>query len=169
MAFKSTSGIVAVSFSVSEPAADTFAQEEINLSLDVLNSEIFVVLGIDLDPTAPSNVAATNTQTQMSLTSTTQTAVQLISNTNCLAEERLNIRQDAGGAVGPVLYRASNGSTPIANIDYIGIIATDNFFVQIKGSNNLVAQTGTGRVWGYRARADASTYAALVQSEVLSA
>jgi len=37
------------------------------------------------------------------------------------------------------------------------------------GTNNLAAKDVSGRVWGYRARADASTYAALVQSEVLSA
>ena len=54
------------------------------------------------------------------------------------------------------------------DVDYIALIATNNFFVQVEGSNNAVAKTLSGRVWGYRARADASTYAALVQSEVLS-
>lgn len=169
MGFKKTSDTIAVSFSLVESAANTFTQSQVALQLDVLNNEIFVVLGIDLDPTAPTNIATTNTQTQMSLTTTTQTAVQLLSNTNCLAEERINIRQDAAGAVSPVLYRASNGSTPFGDADYIGIIATNDFFIQLVGSNNLAAQSGTGRVWGYRARADASTYAALVQSEVLSA
>jgi len=169
MGFKKTSDTIAISFGLTESAANTFTQSQVSLQLDILNNEIFVVLGIDLDPTAPGNVAAVNTQTQMSLSTTSQTAVQLLSNTNCLAEERINIRQDAAGLVSPVLYRASNGSTPFGDADYIGLIATNDFFLQIAGSNNLVAQTGTGRVWGYRARADASTYAALVQSEVLSA
>jgi hypothetical protein len=168
MGFKKTSEELAISFSVAEDVVDTFAQEEIALQLDILNNEVFVVLAIDLDPTCPSNIAGINTQTQMSLTTTTQTAVQLLSNTNCLAEERINIRQDAGSVTG-VLYRASNGSTPVASLDYLGIIATNNFFIQLKGSNNAAVQTGTGRLWGYRARADAQTYAALVQSEVLSA
>lgn len=168
MGFKKTSDTIAISFGISESAPNTFTETEVALQLDVLNNEIFVVLGIDLDPTCPSNIAGTNTQTQMSLCTTSQTAVRLLNNTNCLAEERLNIRQDAGSAVSPVLFRASNGSTPFATADYIGIIATNDFFVQIQGSNNLAEQTGTGRVWGYRAKADAGTYAALVQSEVLS-
>ena len=168
MGFKKTSEELAISFSVAEDVVDTFNQEEVALQLDILNNEVFVVLAVDLDPTCPSNIAGTNTQTQMSLTSTSQTSVQLLSNSNCLAEERLNIRQDPGSVTG-VLFRASNGSTPVATLDYMGIIATNNFFVQIKGSNNNGTQSGTGRVWGYRARADASTYAALVQSEVLSA
>ena len=168
MGFKKTSGIVAVSFSVAEAVAGTMVEEEVALQLDILNNEVFVVLAVDLDPTAPSNIAGLNTQTQMSLCSTTQSAPQLLSNSNCLAEERINIRQDAASVTG-VLYRASNGSTPLATLDYMGIIATNNFFVQIQGSNNASVQTGTGRLWGYRAKADSSTYAALVQSEVLSA
>lgn len=168
MGFKKTSESLAISFSVEEAVASTFAQEEIALQLDILNNEVFVVLAIDLDPQCPSNIAGQNTQTQMSLTTTSQTAVALLSNSNCLAEERLNIRQDAASVTG-VLFRASNGSTPTATLDYLGIIATNNFFVQIIGSGNAVTQAGTGRLWGYRARADASTYAALVQSEVLSA
>jgi len=169
MGFKKTSETVAVSFSVIEGAPNVFQQDEIALTLDILNNEVFVVLACDLDPTAPSAIIGTNTQTQMSLTSTSQTGPALLSNSNCLAEERLNIRTDAASVTEGILFRSSNGSTPPATLDYIGIIATNNFFVQIQGSNNLVAQSGSGRIWGYRARADASTYAALVQSEVLSA
>ena len=54
-------------------------------------------------------------------------------------------------------------------LDYIGIIATNNFFIQLLGVNNLVAKDCEVRMYGVRARADASIYAALVQSEVLSA
>jgi len=39
----------------------------------------------------------------------------------------------------------------------------------MKGLANVAAKSASGRLWGYRAKADASTYAALVQSEVLSA
>ena len=91
MGFKKTSEELAISFSVAEDVVDTFNQEEVALQLDILNNEVFVVLAVDLDPTCPSNIAGTNTQTQMSLTSTSQTSVQLLSNSNCLAEERLNI------------------------------------------------------------------------------
>ena len=53
-------------------------------------------------------------------------------------------------------------------LEYIVIIVINDFFVQIEGRNNAVAKNGFGRLWGYRARADAAIYVALVQSEVLS-
>ena len=62
--------------------------------------------------------------------------------------------------------------TPPANQDYLGIIATNDFFVNLDLSKDFTTGQTCDvkvRVYGYRARADASTYAALVQSEVLSA
>ena len=53
--------------------------------------------------------------------------------------------------------------------DYLGIIATSNCFLNITGVNNGNAKSARVRVYGYRAQASASVYAALVQSEVLSA
>jgi hypothetical protein len=53
-------------------------------------------------------------------------------------------------------------------MEYIGIIATNDFFLQIEGVGNATAKAVTAKVYGYRARADASVYAALVQSELLS-
>jgi hypothetical protein len=40
--------------------------------------------------------------------------------------------------------------------------------VQIQGANNGINHSMSGKMYGVRARADASVYAALVQSEVLS-
>ena len=59
--------------------------------------------------------------------------------------------------------------TPPATLDYIGIVATNDFFISIKGVQNTSAKFLSGKLYGYRAVADASIYAALVQSEVLSA
>jgi hypothetical protein len=58
---------------------------------------------------------------------------------------------------------------PPATLDYLGIIATNDFFIQIQGDANLSAKQIQGKLYGYRARATADIYAALVQSEVLSA
>jgi cytoskeletal protein RodZ len=168
MGLKKTSDAVAISFTITEAVVDTFVQEQINLTLDILNQEVFVVLAVDLDASIPSSIAGLNTQTQMSVTTTTQTAVQTLANTNCIAEERNQIAVDAAVPGTSVLMQQSNGSTPTALLPYVGIIATNNFFVQLKGNNNLTARTGSGRLWGYRAKADGSTYSALVASEVLS-
>jgi hypothetical protein len=56
-------------------------------------------------------------------------------------------------------------------MEYIGIIATNDFFINYAVDDGF--ETGQAldvsvRLFGYRATADSSTYAALVQSELLS-
>ena len=168
MGFKKTSDTIAISFGLAELAANTFLQEEIALQLDVLNNEIFVVVAADLDLTPPDGVAGTDTAVTSSICSTSQATVTNLSNSNCIATARDDIR--AGGFVDSGVGFARNAESSYqGDVDYIALISTNNFFVQLVGSNNLVPKNVTGRLWGYRARADASTYAALVQSEVLSA
>ena len=166
MGIKKTSETVAISFTVSESAPNTFAQQEIDLTLDVLNNEVFVVEAIDLDVTPPDAVAAVDTQSRGSLTSTSQTSAQSLANTNCLAAQILNIRA-AGFVDGGVAFSRTSADA-FSDVDYLGIIATNNFFIQVQGTANVGGKTLNGKLYGYRARADAATYAALVQSEVLS-
>jgi len=167
MALKKTSEIVAVSFEIEEDVANTFKQNQVNLSLDPLNREVFVVLAVDLDVATPSGVPGTTTQSRMSVTSTSQSGSVTLADSACLAKVQLKIVSGAPGD--SVAYTDFHPDSPTAaGLDYIGIIATDNFYVQIKGANNTGPIGGSGRMWGYRARADADIYAALVQSEVLS-
>ena len=168
MGFKKTSDTIAISFGVTELAPNTFIQDEVSLQLDVLNNEIFVVVGVDLDLANPDAIAGVDTATRASLTSTSSTGVSNLSNTNCIASARDAIRA-AGFVDGGVAFAQASETTPVGDVDYISLIATNNFFIQLSGVANLAAKTMIGRMWGYRARADASTYAALVQSEVLSA
>lgn len=167
MGFKKSSGIITISGNVTETAANTFTQEQISLPLDPLNNEVFVVLAIDLDTSVPSMVPATLTSVTGSLSLTSQTTTIGISNNRCLAEAQDTIAQGAGSVDGAAFSRRA-GATPTAMLDYIAIIATDDFFAQVVGNNNTTAKGMNFRVWGYRAKADAATYAALVQSELLS-
>lgn len=167
MGFKKTSDIVAISFGVNETAPNTFIEEEISLQLDVLNNEIAVVLAIDLDVTSPDAIAATDTTTNASLSTTSRPNVGTLSDSNVLAQAQDRIRA-AGFADGGVAFTRRADSSYVGNLDYIGLIATNNFFIQLEGGNNVDPKGLTGRIWLYRARADADTYAALVQSEVLS-
>ena len=89
--------------------------------------------------------------------------------TNTIAEAQLAIRGDAAQPANSVGFQRAAEESYQGMLDYVALIATNNFFVQIQGSGNAGAKSVAGRVYGYRARADASTYAALVQSEVLSA
>ena len=164
---KQTSAVVSIGFDANELAPNTFVQNQIDLNLSPLDREVFVVLAINLDPFSPDALAGTDTFVQSSLTTTSQTAVQSLANTNCLAVAASTIRA-AGFADGGVSFQTIAGETPPATLEYIGIIATNDFFIQVQGTNNTAAKGVSGKMYGYRATADASTYAALVQSEVLS-
>lgn len=168
MALKKSSDTIAVSFDITEGAANTFTQESINLTLDPLNNEVFVVLAVDLDVAPPSGVPGTTTQSTMSLTTTSKTAVPNLGDSQCLARVQRQIIA-AGFADYGAPFTHVSPDTPVGDLEYIGIIATNNVFLQLQGANNTGPLSGAGRMWGYRARADASTYGALVQSEVLSA
>tara|TARA_Y100001937_G_scaffold89866_1_gene121554 strand:+ start:578 stop:1084 length:507 start_codon:yes stop_codon:yes gene_type:complete len=168
MTLKKTSSEIQISAGVSETAANTFTQLEVDLSLSPLDNEVFVVTAIDLDLSAPDCVANTNTDVTGYVSSTTQTATVGIDNSNVLTSSRKDIRSDAALPVS-VGFDQQGLTAPEGESMFIGIIATNNFFIGLQGNNNLSAKRLNARVYGYRARADASTYAALVQSEVLSA
>lgn len=163
-----TSSVISIGFGVDETAPNTFTQSSVDLNLSPLDREVFVVLSINLDPFTPDAIAATDTAVECSLTSTSQTGVQNLSNSNCLAASGNTIKA-AGFVDGGVSFQSLGAETPPANLDYIGIVATNDFFIQVKGKGNANIRGMDGKLYGYRARADASIYASLVQSEVLSA
>jgi hypothetical protein len=165
---KQTSSVVAIGFNATETGANTFTQSTTDLNLSPLDREVFVVLAINLDPNTPDVNAGTTSRIASSLTTTSQTAVQEISESNCLANSNNTIRMGAGSVEG-VPFQTLGLETPPATLEFIGIIATNDFFVQVQGSGNTGAKQVNGKLYGYRAVADASIFAALVQSEVLSA
>jgi len=167
MAFKKTSSVVTISTLAQESAANTFTEQEIDLQLSALDNEIFVVLAVDLAPNPPDAVAGADTATSVSVSTTSRPTVGSVGDTNVLGAGQSLIRA-AGFVDSGVGFQQFSGETPTALLDYIGIIATNNFFIQIEGLGNAGAKNSGVRLWGYRARADAATYAALVQSEVLS-
>lgn len=168
---KSQSSTVAIGFSVTETAANTFTQGSVDLNLDPLSNEVFVVQAINLNVTPPDGILKTDTSSSAALTTTSQAAaggVPTLANSNCLARVDAQIRAadftDSG-----VGFTNQSLETPPSVLEYIGIIATNDFFIQVEGFQNTGIKACTGKLYGYRAKADASVYAALVQSEVLSA
>ena len=165
---KQTSSTVPIGFSLSESAANTFTQLQVDLNLSPLDREVFVVQAVNLDPESPDNVDKTNTFTNCSLTTTSQTAIATLGEANCLAVAQQRIQAVPGTGIA-VAFQQQSLETPPSTMDYIGIIATNDFFVQVLGGNNANPKGVSGKLYGYRAQATADIYAALVQSEVLSA
>ena len=168
MALKKTSGIVAISFSLVESAANTFTKEQVDLTLSPLDQEVFVVVAVDMDPSAPDTIAGARTQSLATLTKSDVTSYRNLGSSNTIATAKRETVTEAAGTAAAA-YQQNALDTPVAQAEYIDIIATNNFFVGLQGVNNNVPMSLNGRMWGYRARADGPTYAALVQSEQLSA
>ena len=163
---KQTSSVVSIGFGVSEAVAGTINQANVDLNLSPLDREVFVVLAINLDSSTPELVPGTTTQVRSGITSTSQTAMPQLSDANCLGRLSQSIRSAGGEAVS---FQSGALETPPATLDYIGIIATNDFFVQVQSTGQPTTAAMTGKMYGYRAQATADIFAALVQSEVLSA
>ena len=157
---KQTSSLIVISSRVDESAANTYTQGRIDLQLNPLDNEVFVVTAVDMDPAFPDSVAGARSALSFSMTTTSQGAFPTFDSSSVIAQ-KIQVLDDTIPATGVYMETGS--------FEYLAIISTNDFFLQVQGSNQLAAKSGACKVYGYRARADASTYAALVQSEVLSA
>lgn len=181
MALKRSSEIITISGRYGNNTTG-FTVQPVDLQLNPLDQEVFVVLGVQIDflgnlPIGISGAAmAFNGTDEVALTTTRPSSQPFLSDSTCIAYAQRNFTQfntaDPTGPDGIVMYeyheRGPN-DTPDTNMDYIAIIATDNFFVSgTDNPNNIGSLDVAFRMFGYRAKADAATYAALVQSEVLS-
>lgn len=162
---KSTSSLITIGFEVTESAANTFTQGQVDLQLNPLDNEVFVVQAVNLDPSNPDAAAAIHAESDKLGIAVREVVVNAASVLELVAAAAEAIRADA--VIG-VPFSKRSMETPPSQLEYIGIIATNDFFVQVLGTGNTNAKKVSGKLYGYRARADAAVYAALVQSEVLS-
>jgi len=164
---KSTSEQIVISGGFVETGVATFTEIEIDLTLNVLDREVFVVTAVDMNVFTPENIAALTTSVNGSLSTTTRATIGNISDSNVIAADQKVCRSSA---VASVAFSEQSPDSPTgAGLEYMAIIATNNFFAQCIGVNNVAPRGLNFRVWGFRARADANIYSALVQSELLSA
>tara|TARA_Y100001951_G_scaffold35314_1_gene27898 strand:+ start:360 stop:872 length:513 start_codon:yes stop_codon:yes gene_type:complete len=165
---KQTSSIITIGARVSESAVDTFTQSQVDLQLNPLDNEVFVVLGVNLDVGSP-DLGTADSATTMTMTATSQESLPTLAASSVLAKAEKAIRVNIANKMAVQFQEQFAETPPSSMLDYVGIIATNDFFLQIQGSGNAGKKTGSAKVYGYRAKAEASTYAALVQSEVLTA
>lgn len=175
-----TSEQIVVSFSLEEDNPNSVKQERIDLQLNALDSEVFVVTGVklDIDPAdVVINPAGIPTRTKsfacISKQDISASALGFgLGNPSVIATATTIYQSDlAATATNDVLsdylYTENSIDTP-SQLEYVDIIATPDFFVTVQGSANNDAKRVEGKLYGYRARASAATYASLVQSELLS-
>lgn len=175
---KPTSSQITVSFE-STAIAGAYTSKRIDLQLNALDNEVFVVTAVKIDmPAQETNLsgAAHNEKLGGQCALTKQESATSISNlgqNTCFATARNTVvmseEAQAGGNYAIIYQDMENNNDTPSDLDYLDVIATPDFYVGLEAfADNTTAQQVFGKVYGYRARADAATYAALVQSELLS-
>ena len=153
------------------------------MTLNALDQEVFVVtqVNIDLNNPDPDAVAVSTgglgrSSITCTLSSTNRTSIGSIADSNVIAQAKkewtITALSGPAGVGDGLTSFCTDREDPLFSAqdeDYIGIIATSNMHLNIFGENNVSAKGADVRVYGYRAKMDAAGYAALVQSQVLSA
>lgn len=149
----------------------TPASLEVSLPLSSLDREVFVVTDIQMEyEPIPTPAAAGNTVSLVASVNKTATTFQSINQPGCIGSLQVQMQIPAIGTEATLQQSRSPDEMSSGTMsDYIGIIATPNYV--LVGS---YASTAGGtpnrsvsiRLTGYRAVADASTYAALVTEEL---
>ncbi len=165
--YKRTSQLLHIGASVSEQAPATFSENEIELPLSSLDREIFVVTDIDLSAPQHVVVAGVNVVSDIQLTKTSQTGLIGINHPTVLGKKRITKDNNVVPvmAVTEESHPNSLQSTGTTR-DFLGIIATPSFFIQAWTQGGTAPTTGNARITGFRARASADLYAALVTEEL---
>ena len=183
MGLKKTSSTITISSKVSQVTPNAFETNSLDLQLNALDQEVFVVEAVKIDFVSPlpfTGIFAPGVHEgidEIAITTTRPASMPTLANSNCLAySNRLTtagVDTGVGGApnclVSMGVLEQGPADTPDTNLDYIGIIATSDVFLSVDSADSVHNTTASVRIYGYRAKADAATYAALVQSEVLSA
>ena len=163
---KMTSSPIQISADAVETVANTFTQTEIDLTLNALDNEVFVVTQVNLDVDHPDASATKTSATSASLSTTQRSSIGSIANSNNIATAKRSLVVNANQ--NHVAFDREDPLFAAISEDYLSIVATPNMFLQVQGTDNQNPKGVSVRVYGYRAKADSAVYAALVQSELLS-
>tara|TARA_R100000353_G_C6381871_1_gene162165 strand:- start:27 stop:539 length:513 start_codon:yes stop_codon:yes gene_type:complete len=164
---KANSGMLVIGANANESAPNTLTTAEINLALNALDNEVFVVTAVDIDAQVPDPVALAIVSSNAWVTKQDPNGVRpRFSDSNVIATKTIATDDRLGTA--PVGFETSSMESPATDMDYLNIIATPDFYLSVIGDNTTKEIGAAIKLYGYRAKADAATYAALVQSEVLS-
>ena len=164
---KATSSMITISSTIEETLPNTLVVTSIDLTLNALDQEAFIVYAVQSDLGLPDAVAGTNTGVGFSLSTTTRTTLGNLSDNNVFHVHNQGIR--AGGFVdGGVAFDQVGPDSASGDLPFIAIIATNDFSAQLVGQNNVAIKSADFKVYGQRVRLSAAQYAALVQSELLS-
>lgn len=167
-AYTVTSDPFYVNGNVISTDGNTFTEVQISAPLDSLNREGLLVHGVYFTGSQPDSVPAVTSLIHMQLTTTSKTGRAPANDANLLASREIITVGGAAEFSGPHIVDFIGQDAPYQSTDILGIVATDDLFLSIFGSNQTAAKGCEVRVVASRIRLEASAYAALVTNELSS-
>ena len=169
MSFKKTSSIFNVGASVTESAANTFTEQQVTLPLSSLDREVFVMTDVQISGGNVVAAGGVTASTDVQVTKTSQVGLLSIADPDVLGKMQIKLDDNLGLGASVIEDRhPGNSFSTGTDRDYLAIIATPNFFISTVSLAQAGPLTAAARITGYRAKASADTYAALVTEELNS-
>jgi len=166
MAIKQITSLVNIGGSISESVVNTFTESTIGINLSPVDRQVFVITDVAFTSSEPDVIPGTSTKVEFQVTKTSQTGMVTANNPDLISRGSKHLFAAAGiMAWAETDFGTQQNSTGSRN-DYLMILATEDAFVSVVGANNVNVRSAECRVTGYFATADASTYQALVLSEL---
>jgi hypothetical protein len=167
-AYKVTSDPFYVNGNLTESAASTYTETEISLPLDSLNREGILVHAVYFSGEEPERVPNAISQIRMQVTTTSKTGMVGANDANLLSRQEKYITGGAAEFSGPHVIDVIASNEPYQESDNLGLVATDNLFLAIQGTNQGAAKACQFRAVCSRIKLTADAYAALVTNELSS-
>jgi len=166
MAIKQITSLVNIGGSITESAASTFTEAQININLSPVDRQVFVITDVAFTSSEPSVVLGTSTAVTFQVTKTTQTGIITANNPDLVSRGSKHLFAGAGIMAWAETDFGTVQNTTGSKNDYLMILATEDAFIGVLGAANPAVRSAECRITGYFATADASTYQALVLSEL---
>ena len=166
MAIKQITSLVNIGGNVTESAANTFTEAVIGINLSPVDRQVFVITDVSFTSSEPQVIPGTSTFVKYQVTKTAQTGMLGAANPDLVSAASKHLFAGAAEFSWAETDFGSQQNSTGGRNDYLMILATEDAFISVLGDNNTAARTAQVRVTGYFATADASTYQALVLSEL---
>jgi hypothetical protein len=176
MGLKKNSELLQIGGSITQASVNAPAEIEITLPLSTLDREIFVITDLIMDVDFPQIEEGTNSRVfaqvtkRSNLDASGDVLFKAINDSDLVGRIDERVLYPSPTAMNYVRTSSYDNymHTTGTSMDNLGILATPNFYIAIDsvGTNTQSLKGAYVRLHGYRAKADADTYAALVTAEL---
>ena len=168
-AYQVTSDPFYINASVVESAPNTYTEIQVSAPLDSLNREGLLVHAVYFTTSQPDLVPGpASSIVECQVTTTSKPSMVQANDANLLAYRESITSCGAAEFSGPHIHDMVNNTDSFETTMQLGIVATDDLFLAVRGFNQTLAKGANCRIVASRIKLSADAYAALVTNELSS-